>query len=349
MKILISWPGHYRDWELGNSMTNAQHAWWLWYGLRTRYGADNIRWIDWNAPVPHDIPEGARLYSHTSWPIGSGGLALQAEVKRRGGTVYAITNDPLYNYVVEHGMYNLHGFQGFDNKRENYDPRNPSWYAQQQKDEFANVDVMFCHTSDVGLELWRGHRPGGKARRDFLKGLRFVPFMSPIDKRAFARHRTEWKPGKFLTMRGTSTRKRQQDFRRLFPDVSTTFPTENWSWHCKHTWLPTVEACAVLAHPSLQEGFPYFAAECLCKGMQLLGGEDWWDGYGQEELIYRQSVDGACDRDNAEKVKLLSSDSPRARELYDFVQERFRSRQDNEWPWVFDNLFCKEPHELPSA
>lgn len=346
MKIYVTWPLHYAEWTRGNHMTNAQHSWHLFMGLRKRF--EDVEWVPWDH-IPERVEDGARLYSHTSWPVGRGGLAFPRIVKERGGQVYSITNDPLFDYVVEHGMYNLHGYKGFDHKGENYDPQLPCGYAQAQLLELMNTDVMFCHTSDVGLDLWHGRRPGGAKRRAFVKGHRFVPFMSPIDKVTLNRViEGPWKK-RFLITNGVSHRKQQQLFRHLCGGKYMEFPTVNWSWLKPETTKHVLNQCSFLAHPSLQEGFAYFAAEGLCKGMLLLAGEDWWDGYGYEELIWRQSADGSTHRDNQDKVDFLLSDDPKVKQIYDDVQARFRSRQDNEWDWVLDNLWCKKPEELPIA
>lgn len=230
-------------------------------------------------------------------------------------------------------MYDLHGhISGFDGKRMNFcDPNNHHW---QRLLEIKKADFTLCHVSDLQLKRWNEKHPLTEEWRKQVGDANFIPIVSPIAKEAFPREVFDSSKKRFLIPNPCVRKQPHKILDLIGADNCMAFG--DTSWFIPEQYNRIVQNCSFIAHPSLQESMPYFMQEAMCKGLLPIGGEDWFDGYGHEQLIFRQSADGSTMPANREKLLWLLSDSPLVEQLYHEVLDRHFARKDNEWDYFCD-------------
>jgi hypothetical protein len=335
MKVFVSWPCSPHAWAQGVHSQNEQQAHYLLHGLRERF--EQTVWLDWNT-CPPAIGDDDVLVSHVSWPLGYGHSEAIREFSRRARWI-SIYNDPLFNYTLLGGAYDLHGYDGFDNRGLNrVAPEANSWAAQVRR-EIDLSHACICHANDESVRRWQARDPSLSAWLEATEGRDFTPHISPIAKEHFPRERAHSRGSHFLILSGNDVRKNQADFRRLSAGRFLEFGTANW--RVPSTYRHLIEQCAFMGFPSKQEGWPYWLAEAMCKGLAPLAGEDFWAGLGHEELVWRQSADGSTDSANRVKIDWLLSDSLEVERIYQEVIAHWLVRRDNEWPAWLDLIASK--------
>lgn len=327
-RIYFSWPTHWKPYLEGRSDTNPEFAFCMFWGLHERF--ESVTFLDWNQRAGVPLDSECVLISHGSWPVQAGLKTLDhiQDFLDAGAKWVNIVNDPLYNYTAGDGCYNLHGYDGFDNK--GMYRCIPNGSHMQTIAEAKKASLTLCHANDVAIKLWRENHPSVMNWKNEVAGYDFRPLISPIDKPRFYREVFDSKKKKILLPNGPDFRKQpqtvwpmlDQDKWRSFGDTSYFIPAQ---------YKSIVETCSIICHPSLQESFSYFLSETMCKGLLPIAGEDWFDGYGYEQLIWRQSADGSTMPANREKLLWLLSDSPEVETVYQEVIAHHWNRRDNSW------------------
>jgi hypothetical protein len=323
MKIYFSWPDGYGRWERGCGKQNSQQAFFTLQGLRERF--ENVEWLPWGKKAT----DGDWLVCHHSWPIGEGDSHNQIQdFTQRGGKYLMIMNDPLLPYTASSGRYDRHGYDGILPGQAKVDFQT-NGYLHCLLREMKLADAVLCHANELTVRKWLTNHPDILEWKRITSDFDFVPHVSPIHKESFPRRVFASSKKNFVILSGTDLRKNSAGVRRLgLPNI---IEFGNASWRDESTLTRIFANCSFLVSPSLQEACQYWLHEGMCRGLLGIGGEDWWDGYGYEELIWRQSFDRSTDAENKEKLLFLASDSPRVEYIYQDVIAQFFTRTDNNW------------------
>ena len=298
-------------------------------GLQERF--ENVEWLPWKYTAM-DVESGDWLVTHHSWPVSGPGRDRLVSFKQNGGRILMIMNDPLLPYTASTGRYDRHGYDGII-PHSPYVDFQTNGYLHCLLREMELATTTLCHASEIAVRKWLINHPDILAWKQLTRDMDFIPHVSPIAKEEFPRRVMNANSKNFVILSGSDLRKNSAAVRRLgLPNV---IEFEHAAWRHEKTLERILAHCSFVVSPSLQEACQYWLHEGMCRGLLGIGGEDWWDGYGYEELIWRQSFDGSTDEANREKLLFLSSDSPRVEAIYQDVLAQFFTRTDNTWKaWI---------------
>lgn len=211
-----------------------------------------------------------------------------------------------------------------------------------------NVQAVIIKSNDVALRRWKNNDPLILAKKNWLinnvKSVNVVPH--PIDKKFYSRHyNANRKTSPKMLVYHAGWRKNAKHL----IDLLKASNMSNFDVVSKIT-MSDVRIKAILneysyiAHISVSEGFPYLANELMCQGLVLYGHDDWWNGYGNQDLCW--SYDPKKQELNKKNLtKLLTLPSKDCAQLRKQQWDQHMSRTDNNWDY-FNNILLNEVKKL---
>jgi hypothetical protein len=249
-----------------------------------------------------------------------------------------ITNDNFETDKWKHGRWQKYGL--------NFQTDHTYVYNAALKDSLSIIYM----TGDVAMEKWEAGHPDVIEKKQWLENNagNIILVQPPLDKKALCQR---YKPDrKFDTLRmlvyHSGWRKNATQLIDLLKsmgmprgkkyDIINKIDKQN-----DKVVNNVINKFAYLAHTSVSEAFPYFANEFMCQGIMLFGHEEWWNGYGYEDLRWTYNPK-LKDRNVARLKRILSDDyKEKYYKMRRDIWNKHVGRKDNTWTY-FTKLVCDE-------